>query len=144
MTAKLLARLPRSLRQCPYIGEDGVDEAGLGAAFRVEIEGDTLNQGGADDRGVGGARHLGGLFRGSDPKADDNRQPGEPTKPGDRGGYICGIRGAGPGDAGDRDVVDEAAGTVDDARQAPLVTGRCRQANDIEAGSARRPGVQTP
>ena len=47
---------------------------------------------------------------------------------------------AGAGDAGDRDVIDEAAGMRDDRRQAGFVAGRGREADDVETGGARRPG----
>ena len=64
----------------------------------------------------------------------------EPAETGDRGGDIGAIGRAGTGDAGDRDVIEEAAGVLDDARQAVLLAGRGREAHEIEARSARRLG----
>jgi hypothetical protein len=51
------------------IAKHGVNEAGLGTAVGLEIESQALNQGRADDSGIGGARHLGGLFWGPDAEA---------------------------------------------------------------------------
>ena len=42
------------------------------------------------------------------------------------------------GDAGDRDVVDEAADVLEHRRQAPVVGGRRGEADEVEAGRARR------
>src|SRR5438132_12480138 len=72
--------------QGPHVGEDGVDEAGLGGVVGIEVEGEALDEGGADNGGVGGAGHGGGLFRRSDAEADRDRQRGELAQPRDRGG----------------------------------------------------------
>ena len=80
----LLAGPSNPLGQRPDIGEDGVDKAGFCSIVGFEVEGDALNQGSSDDRGVGGARYLGGLFRGSDPETDRDRQSSEPAQPRDR------------------------------------------------------------
>src|SRR6516162_1073019 len=77
--AKLHARFPHPRCQRPDIGEDGIDEAGLGGVVGLEVERETLYQGGADNGGVGGVRHGSGLFRGPDAEADPDRQPGEPA-----------------------------------------------------------------
>ncbi len=83
---------------------------------------------------------CGGLLRSSEAEADGDRQSGEAAQPGDGGGDLGGIGRAGAGDAGDRDVIDEAAGVLDDAREAVLVARRGREADKIEARGARRPG----
>ena len=58
--------------------------------------------------------------------------------PGDRGAdrVVIGDRAA--GHAGHRDVVDEAGGVLQHARQTLVVGGRCRQADEADAGSQRR------
>jgi hypothetical protein len=70
---KLLSGTPHAIGQCPDIGEDSVDEAGFGVALGVEVEGETLDEGRADDGGVGGTRHSGGLARGADAEPYGNR-----------------------------------------------------------------------
>src|SRR6516165_8853686 len=62
-------RITYPLGECADVGEGGVDE--------VEVEGEALDEGGADDGGVGGARNFGGLLRGADAEADGDRQWGE-------------------------------------------------------------------
>src|SRR6266404_5461511 len=124
--------------QGAHVGEDGVDEAGLGVVIGIEVEGEALHQGRADDGGVGGARHRGGLLRAPDAEADRDRQRGEPAQPRDRGGDIDQIGRAGAGYPGDRDIIDKAAGVLDDLWQALLVAGWSGEADDIEARSTRR------
>src|ERR1700730_9202969 len=63
--------------QGPHVGEDGFDEPGFGGVVEVEVEGEALDQGRADDGGVGGAGHGSGLLRGTDAEADRYRQRGE-------------------------------------------------------------------
>src|SRR5712672_2624249 len=118
------SRITHPLGEGADVGEDGVDEAGLGGVVGVEVEGEALDEGGADDGSVGGARHFGGLLRSADAEADGDRQSGETAQPRDRGGDISGLGRAGAGDPGDRDVIDEAGRMLDDARQAPVVVAR--------------------
>ena len=107
-------------------------------AVRIEAVAHPLDQGGADHDAVGAARDLGRLLGGADAEADRDRQAGVPLDAGHRFGHarVVGRRRA--GDAGDRDVVDEARGVGEHRRQ-PLVVSRGRgKTNEVEAGLERR------
>ena len=96
------------------IGEHGIDEAGLGAAVGVEVDARGADQRRADDRGVGGAATAAACsgFLMPKPTATGNRvnRRSRATAVGDLGG----VGRAGAGDPGDRDVIDKAAGALDD------------------------------
>ena len=66
-------------RERTYVGEDGVDEAGLCLAVRIEVESQAIDQSGADRRGIGGPGDLGGMCRSFDAKAHCDRQFGKPA-----------------------------------------------------------------
>ena len=105
---------------------------GLARPSGSRLTREALDQRRADHRGVGGARDCGGLLRVLDAKADRDRQRGEPAQPRDRGGDLGGIGRARAGDPGDRDVIEKAAGALDDPRQA-----RARRWSASPAGSRR-------
>ena len=113
---------------------------GLAFPSRIQVQCQAIDDRRADHRRVGGVRHLGGLRRGLDAEPDRDRQIGEPAQPRHRLMHARRLGRARAGDAGDRDVIDEAAGMRDDRRQAGLVAGRGREADDVETGGARRPG----
>ena len=73
---------------------------------------DNFDNRGADDNAIGDACDIGGLLWRADTKADGDGQVGSGFQAGD--GFfdagLCGLLLA--GDAGDADIVEEAAGVV--------------------------------
>ena len=72
------------------------------------------------------------------PKPTQTGSGGLRLDPGDLGGDGRGVGGGRAGDAGDRDVVDEARGVGEHARQAPVVGRRGGEADEVQAGGLRR------
>src|ERR1051326_928407 len=105
------------------IGEHRLDEARLRLALRIEIKRETIEEDGGDDDGIGGLGEFGGLCRVFDAETDCDRNFGEFAQALDRSAHRRGVTRARAGNAGDRDVIDKAAGVVDDGREARFVAG---------------------
>ncbi len=73
LSIMLFASPPHARCKSPHIGEHSLDQSGFAGVVGVEVEGEALDEGRADDGGVGGARHFGGLLRGADAEADGDR-----------------------------------------------------------------------
>ena len=106
---------------------------------RAERICDRTDQRRADHDAVGGARRwpracAGGL----DAEADRHRQVVWRLILSTAAATRAGIGRGRAGDAGDRDVVDEAGSVGEHRRQPAVVGGRRRQADEVEAGVQRR------
>ncbi len=71
-------------------------------------------------------------------EADRDRQIGVALDARDRLFHLRRIGRRRAGDAGDRHVIDEARGVLQDRRQPLVVRGRCRETDEVEAGVKRR------
>jgi hypothetical protein len=148
LVSQLIVLLPRRAGAPPHpphaggkgrnVAEHRIDQLRPGAPAGIEIGGEAPDQRGADDGGIGNSRHRCRLVRRLDAEADGERQPGVAAQPADCGADVRGGGGFGAGDAGDRDVVDEASGAIEHDGEPDIVGRRRGQPDEVDAGGEGR------
>ena len=115
-----------------------LDGARRRLAVAVEAVLARVDQRRADHHAVGAGRDRARLLRGAHAEADRDRQRGVALDARDRRRDPAGVGRRRAGDAGDRDVVDEARRVREHRRQPLVVGGRRREADEVEPGLERR------
>ena len=104
----------------------------------VEARLERVDQRRADHDAVGAGAMARACSAVRTPKPTATGKRGVALDARDRGRDLAGVGRRRAGDAGDRDVVDEARGVREHGRQALVVGGRRREADEVEPGLERR------
>src|SRR5580704_15451656 len=113
------------------------DDGRRGRRSAVQRKSDRLDDGRTDHHAVRGLRDRPGAFRVLDAEPDRDWEPRPPLEARDGFADQLDVRRSRPGNSGDRNKVDEAAGVSENLRQTIIAGGGRDQTNKSEPRSAR-------